>query len=75
MSPADWVGLVNGLMLLALTIRMFWGWVFGREHSEANLTYRVTQLEEKVGEIGESCEKSRTDITRLYERLRGRTRS
>lgn len=72
MPPADWLGIANGLMLLALTVRAFWGWVFGREHSEQNLAYRLTQLEERMDEVHDSAEKSRTDITRIYERLRKR---
>lgn len=48
MSPADWIGLINGIMLLALTVKAFWGWVFGREHSEAVLAQRLTVVEARL---------------------------
>ncbi len=51
MPPADWIALVNGLMLMALTVRAFWGWVFGREHSEKNLAEQVQQNKESILEV------------------------
>lgn len=77
MSPADWIGLVNGLMLSALTVRAFWGWVFGREHTEQSLgrqsdanTRRIDTLETELGDLTKTVNRHITDIALLKDRAR-----
>jgi hypothetical protein len=71
-SPADWIGLINGALLLALTVKAFYGWVFGREHNEQNLGHRVGELEEKYDKLDELCRRHVTDIALLKAKARAR---
>lgn len=74
MSPTDWLGLVNGLMLAALTIRMFWGWVFGREYTEQNLASRMGQVEKRIDAIDDLCTQHDKDLAVVQSRLNSRSR-
>ncbi len=47
-SPAEWLNIVNGLLLLALTVRAFWGWIFKREHADSD---HARQIEENAEEL------------------------
>lgn len=64
MSPADWLGVVNGAMLAALSVRAFWGWIFGREHTEAVLTRQLREIDTRLEDLEGAVER------RLIERRR-----
>lgn len=39
------LSLINGSLLLALTLKAFWGWIFGREQTDHDHGKRLTKLE------------------------------
>ncbi len=72
MSPTDWIAAVNGAMLAVLTVKTFWGWVFGREHSEQNLGERLRRVETEVAVIRDRAIENDKDIAVLQTRVNNR---
>lgn len=75
MPAADWIAAVNGVLLLALTVKAFWGWVFGREHSEAALDQRCRTLEQGLVALNDTLDRLSDTLDRRTIERRKREHS
>ncbi len=64
-SPAEWLNIVNGLLLLALTIRAFWGWIFSREHADADHARHIAEAQHEIRRLRERAHDLATEISKL----------
>ena len=72
MPAEQLIAVVQGVLLIGLTIKAGWGWVFGREHAEENLKYRVAQLEKRLAELAEDCTQNDRAIVQIRQKLNNR---
>ncbi len=50
-DPGALVTLVNGLVLLALTLKASWGWFFRREYTEGDLKQEVAARKREIDDL------------------------